>query len=448
MPMKVVKSMRSVSLRLPRHPWRLAIALGLLASLSGCAELDVLRQRNLQQEKEIETLRAENQEFQQAYYDIKATLDTELTQSEQKSLQLERELEQARNLRTQHEKELADELRTAQLEHQAFESEAKENQATANARIRELEQALNEANASVTATKNQLNAVTQQLNEVRKQNETLTQAQADLTVQLNASNERAASLEAQLASLNEQGTQHEAAQRELQEKLTLEQETREALEAERDEMQAKLTAAQAALEEQATNSEATEQLKAEQSKTLEALKQAHAAELATLNERLSALEGQLTRAKMPLSDDAQLQAYAKSLGDWAGSQETLAGITVALEADGLHVILPTEKLFGETSGVLLSEQGTAILASLGGSLKELSDRAVRIEGHTDDQPIVDLPFPDNWALGFARADGVRDWLMSNNILPAEALIPISRANQAPREGHPARRVEIVIGAKR
>jgi chemotaxis protein MotB len=78
---------------------------------------------------------------------------------------------------------------------------------------------------------------------------------------------------------------------------------------------------------------------------------------------------------------------------------------------------------------------------------------VLVEGHTDNQPIVgDLPYADNWGLGFARADRVRAFLMESSV-PGKNMTALTRAQYSPlgandsAEGRAAnRRVEIVIGA--
>lgn len=61
----------------------------------------------------------------------------------------------------------------------------------------------------------------------------------------------------------------------------------------------------------------------------------------------------------------------------------------------------------------------------------MGERPVSVVGHTDNQAPQDLPYADNWTLGFARADRVREFLMRDGGVEAGRLTALSRAQYEP-----------------
>jgi chemotaxis protein MotB len=76
--------------------------------------------------------------------------------------------------------------------------------------------------------------------------------------------------------------------------------------------------------------------------------------------------------------------------------------------------------------------------------RDYSGRSVRVEGHTDSDPIRKSKWGSNQALSKARADSVRDYLASKGI--SRSLIEtVGRGSSEPRKSKAAsRRVEIVV----
>lgn len=97
--------------------------------------------------------------------------------------------------------------------------------------------------------------------------------------------------------------------------------------------------------------------------------------------------------------------------------------------------------------------GIAILLKMVPTLKEVKDKSIRIEGHTDNVPIRSALFPSNWELSAARAINVAKYLQQQGLDPANLSAaafsefkPV--ADNATKEGRAKnRRIEITLVAK-
>jgi chemotaxis protein MotB len=101
----------------------------------------------------------------------------------------------------------------------------------------------------------------------------------------------------------------------------------------------------------------------------------------------------------------------------------------------------------------VTPEGIAILLKMVSTLKEVKDKSIRIEGHTDNVPIRSAQFPSNWELSAARAINVAKYLQQQGIDPANLSAtafsefkPV--ADNATKEGRAKnRRIEISLVAK-
>jgi chemotaxis protein MotB len=98
----------------------------------------------------------------------------------------------------------------------------------------------------------------------------------------------------------------------------------------------------------------------------------------------------------------------------------------------------------------MSEQAEAMFRQIGKALARLPN-AVRIEGHTDNRPIVTALYPSNWELSTARATAVVSFLVDEGLVAPERLSVAGYAEHRPvadngtPDGRAAnRRVDIVV----
>jgi chemotaxis protein MotB len=170
----------------------------------------------------------------------------------------------------------------------------------------------------------------------------------------------------------------------------------------------------------------------------------------------SLLEGQSMaeqqeKAQGDSDSSGELDQLGNALGAMAGSAgDALKGLQIIRRGNELVLRLP-ENIFFDTGDAKV-KSGTA------GTLKLIAPRLlerhveVRVEGHTDDRPIVSGRYHSNWELSSARAIGVMTILMSEGLPPERVSIagygeyrPIaSNANEDGRRQN--RRVDLVVTA--
>ena len=86
--------------------------------------------------------------------------------------------------------------------------------------------------------------------------------------------------------------------------------------------------------------------------------------------------------------------------------------------DGVVVEMANKVLFPSGSAEL-NEVGKKTLQAVAGAVRNLTDRRVRIEGHTDNVPVgKDLPYASNWELSAARAITVTKFMQENGVSPS------------------------------
>jgi chemotaxis protein MotB len=204
-------------------------------------------------------------------------------------------------------------------------------------------------------------------------------------------------------------------------------------------------------------------------------------------DRADGLDKALSELKKDKADeDKQLAALSGKAADVDKKAEQLAAEekkmqatidksqgSVETEGDEIHLKLVDKVLF-PTGEDQLTDRGKAVLDKVAVALKDLPDKQVWVQGHTDDQPIFVPPpkkdpkakplakgakppppapakFITNWELSAARALQVVHYLQDTAKLDPTRLAalafgqyrPVSRTNKAAN-----RRIEIVLYPKR
>ena len=171
------------------------------------------------------------------------------------------------------------------------------------------------------------------------------------------------------------------------------------------------------------------------------------------NQRLAeeklAIEAQLAEANAALAAARQAPAPAKK------EEGPIAGGDAALSTrDGNPVITVRDDILFAPGKAGLTSRGKGVLAQVAELLRtQYTEGAIRVEGHTDSQPIrktKDL-YKSNWELASARALSVTHYLIDDCGIPAKRIHaaaygeyhPVS-TNQTPAGRAKNRRVEIVI----
>jgi chemotaxis protein MotB len=195
----------------------------------------------------------------------------------------------------------------------------------------------------------------------------------------------------------------------------------------------------------------------------------HRASKVELGAKLEGCEGALTTEKSTrVESDALLASCQSSVKDleqqkaqaraMLRERDSLAGqlrkmidsgrLEVELRRGQLVVKLPAQVLFPSGSAVL-SKDGEEAVAEVARVLKAMP-RQFTVAGHTDNVPVKNADFDDNWELSTARAVTVTSVLIDRGVKPARLVAagygehaPIaSNASEAGRRRN--RRIEIIL----
>jgi chemotaxis protein MotB len=167
-----------------------------------------------------------------------------------------------------------------------------------------------------------------------------------------------------------------------------------------------------------------------------------------------------TAAALPAPDKDQASTReARAMSELLPSMELLekelkpeiqsGAVELHMEARGLAISFKQAALFQSGSDELLAS-AIKTIGRVGAALLKVPN-AVRVEGHTDNQPISNLRFRSNWDLSAARAISVLDLLTSKFSVPRSRMSIGGYADVAPvaennsDEGRARnRRVDVVI----
>ena len=132
-------------------------------------------------------------------------------------------------------------------------------------------------------------------------------------------------------------------------------------------------------------------------------------------------------------------------------QEGVIKITRAKEKLSMNLV---EKILFDSGSSELKPQGIKVLKKVGQALQKVTDREIRVEGHTDNVPVsnrISERFPSNWELSSARATTVARYLQEKEGVNPRRLAVSGYASYRPvvSNGTPQgkaqnRRIEIVL----
>lgn len=189
-------------------------------------------------------------------------------------------------------------------------------------------------------------------------------------------------------------------------------------------------------------------------KNYAALRANSSSEINKLSEDLKKREARLKEVEEALRKrDAATNALKEKL------QQALlgfkqSGLSVDIRDGKVYVSL-TDKLLFSTGSIVIDEKGKQALAELAKVLKTQPDINISVEGHTDNQRVVNLgQIKDNWDLSVLRATSVVRYLTESQKIENGRITatgkgqyqPIDTAN-TPEARSRNRRIEIVLSPK-
>lgn len=104
-------------------------------------------------------------------------------------------------------------------------------------------------------------------------------------------------------------------------------------------------------------------------------------------------------------ESSQLEAVRKAIEQGLAREGVGGKVSTSVNERGLAVRLETDGVLFAPGSAALQPTGARIVGPIAASLKTLPN-PVRVEGHTDSNPIATAIFPSNWELSGARASAV------------------------------------------
>jgi len=131
----------------------------------------------------------------------------------------------------------------------------------------------------------------------------------------------------------------------------------------------------------------------------------------------------------------------------------MPGVQVSQKEEGLTLTL-SDKVLYDTGKADLKKASMQVMDKMGNILKKTMFK-LRVEGHTDNVPILTLKFPSNWELSTARAVSVVRYLVKEKDINPDRLSAVGYGEFKPVASNDTvkgkaanRRVELVLlGAK-
>ncbi len=101
----------------------------------------------------------------------------------------------------------------------------------------------------------------------------------------------------------------------------------------------------------------------------------------------------------------QLEAAKRAIDTAVERAGMKANVTTSIDQRGLHVRLATDGVLFDSGSAALRPEGERLLVPIAGALRRLPN-PVRVEGHTDSNPISTAVYASNWELSGGRAAAV------------------------------------------
>ena len=287
-----------------------------------------------------------------------------------------------------------------------------------------------------------------------------TETHTKALTELEAAKNTSAQLQQQLAGL-QQNLDQEANQRKAaeQQAASLAKE-REALETRSSELQSRLDSLEKEKQKLASGSASAQEEITKLQKQASEL-EADAARIAKEREQLRQEQSQLaaTLEQERLAKEEEITRLTRTQEELSKSlQDEIAkgNITIQQVRDRLTINMVDRVLF-DSGHAQVKPAGVTVLKQVGDVLNKISDKQIRIEGHTDNVPIsskLQDRFKTNWELSTARATTVVRYLIDQGGVDRQYLSAVGYADTHPlasndsEEGRSSnRRIEIVLYPK-
>ncbi|MBI5343409.1 MAG: OmpA family protein [Deltaproteobacteria bacterium] len=182
-----------------------------------------------------------------------------------------------------------------------------------------------------------------------------------------------------------------------------------------------------------------------------------------LRQKIGGLENENARLKQEVAalqkaQEEKVQKVSKTYEDLLVKMkgEIAKGEVTISELKGKLTVNMVDAILFDSGKAEVKTEGQAVLQKVISILKDVKDKAIRTEGHTDNVQIIGMlakKYPTNWELSAARAINVTRYLQEQGLDPAilSAVAygeykPVA-ANDTPEGKQKNRRIEIILVPK-
>jgi chemotaxis protein MotB len=155
-------------------------------------------------------------------------------------------------------------------------------------------------------------------------------------------------------------------------------------------------------------------------------------------------------AKQAQAEERNFQNLKKRIDKLAKEAGLAQKMSTTVTPDGLRIRLITDGVLFDSGSAVVKPGGRPTLAEIGHIVDQEGTHPVKVEGHTDDQPISTSQYPSNWQLSGARAAAVVQQLNGAGVsgkrmsLAGYAAQHPVAGNATPQGRAQNRRVEIIL----
>ncbi len=178
-------------------------------------------------------------------------------------------------------------------------------------------------------------------------------------------------------------------------------------------------------------------------------------ELQNTRDKLESIQGEVSTlqeslASAPIGDAAAALSAADFARNALAASIAAGQATVIQDGGRVRLVLFSDSLF-DSGTTLISDTGLKSIKGVEEVIRNTTPTYIVVEGHTDNVPVRNMPYPDNWELGAARATEVVRNLATKKGINAGNMVAQSRSWFDPMEKNSEaagrqknRRVEIVL----
>lgn len=434
----------------------------LLTSISlfqtGCFQMQALQQENDRLKVLIGEIETQNEKYKTDFYTLLEQKKRQETEYKKEKHRLERDIEKQKNLRSEREKLLETRNQELTLLLQKERDAKVKTENDLNKEIDQLNKSIADGEKTIQETRTKLSQLLENIKNKDDEIADLKKKLEDAGVQLKQTNLQKDEVQKKYNNIQAGASVQKKEVSELKKEIAALKETIEDKNEDitsKDQKIADLNNQKKNLEAQLDKQKALEdEIQRRLKKLKENGEKLSAEDLQKQKDEIEVLKKDLlklkNREKLSAAELDPEMDKAITLLSESFSNEIKKGIFQVLRDErGAIVRIPGEHLF-ETGTVVLKKDIKPTLNILASALAQFHNHSIIVEGHTDNQPVINMPFPDNLALAAQRSVNVARFLTANN-LPKEAVRasafgetkPIA-TNKNPEGRRQNRRVEIVL----